>query len=802
MLRMENPKTSQETPRQETAITMTAKDHRRDPAASIPGPMVAGIARRIAARPSAVTAAILAAGALALVVASASIARSETVTRSYTTYLGGDGIDQVDEVFDGGDGFLYLVGGTRSSSFLGQTNSASPDPVPFVARIDASTHALDWVVVHPHFGIVHAGALGQDRVYVAGWTNDPGFIPAGTPGWDTTDDESSRDSFILAFDRTTGALLAGTQIEASDKDWVDSLAIGPGGRVYAVGATQAAAKHERPFPTTPGAFQEELNCPQNGRWCNMDMYLVVFSFDLTALEYSTLLGGGGIDNHGEGANVVAVDSLGRAHITGRTDSTDFPVTDGSSLHGSEDAVLAVIDPQGNGAADLVRSAYVGGSSGDNGWSVELDESGTIWLSGSTASSDFPGITAAHEGQNDAFVARITESGSGFSFDGTTLLGGGGDDVPRDLAFDAAGDLVLVGYSSSAGFPVTADADDTSHNGQLDVFIAKLDVSGNILYSTFLGGSHDDQGLGLSLSPQVGGSVAAHLCGATSSADFPVTAGALQPTKGEGSTGSTDGFLAAYSFAPDGVCGDGACDAGESPCSCPEDCGAPPATESDCANGIDDDCDGLADCDDADCSADAACIDPCGDGICDTAAGEDPCSCPEDCGTPPASEIDCANGIDDDCDGLADCDDADCEGSAACPSCAPKNAPCTSNSDCCSGDCNTRNGKCREGAGGGAGLIDQPFIRGDCDGDGRGATITDAVALLDLSFARGPAPACRAACDVNGDGEVGNSAADAVYLLSYAFLGGTSIPAPFPDCGAARFASDRALGCATAASRCP
>ena len=135
-----------------------------------------------------------------------------------------------------------------------------------------------------------------------------------------------------------------------------------------------------------------------------------------------------------------------------------------------------------------------------------------------------------------------------------------------------------------------------------------------------------------------------------------------------------------------VCGDGTCDPGEDECNCSQDCGTPPAEI--CGNGIDDDCDGYSDCDDVDCFGDPSCP-TCGDGTCDP--GEDQCNCSQDCGTPPA-EI-CDNGVDDDCDGFTDCDDSDCFGDPACPSCVDKGGACTDNAECCSGNCLPA-GKCK------------------------------------------------------------------------------------------------------------
>jgi len=128
-----------------------------------------------------------------------------------------------------------------------------------------------------------------------------------------------------------------------------------------------------------------------------------------------------------------------------------------------------------------------------------------------------------------------------------------------------------------------------------------------------------------------------------------------------------------------LCGNGVCDPlFEDRCRCPQDCGPPFASETSCTDFVDNDCDGFLDVDDSECfrapctctgepnscsgfagSYEAQCIpDPCGNLICD--AGESACSCPTDCGAPPASEVgQCADGVDNDCDGQTDVSDLDC-----------------------------------------------------------------------------------------------------------------------------------------------
>ena len=173
---------------------------------------------------------------------------------------------------------------------------------------------------------------------------------------------------------------------------------------------------------------------------------------------------------------------------------------------------------------------------------------------------------------------------------------------------------------------------------------------------------------------------------------PIVATRVHFIAGAGDTVDID-YVSQTTGSGGSYCDDGTCDPGEDQCNCPEDCGTPPSTETDCTDGIDEDCDTYTDCDDSDCDTDPACIDPyCGDETCDP--GEDQCNCPDDCGTPPSTETSCTDGIDNDCDLDTDCDDIDCDGDPACPDCGLPGDPCTTGADCCSGRCNTGLGQCK------------------------------------------------------------------------------------------------------------
>jgi sialate O-acetylesterase len=165
----------------------------------------------------------------------------------------------------------------------------------------------------------------------------------------------------------------------------------------------------------------------------------------------------------------------------------------------------------------------------------------------------------------------------------------------------------------------------------------------------------------------------------------------------------------------GFCGDSVCGPEEDSCNCADDCGAPPGSEEICNDGLDDDCDSDIDCDDADCLDVPACPF-CGNGVCDP--GEDPCSCSDDCGAPPASETDCSDGLDDDCDGFTDCADDNCSADPSCPAdCGNDICEPPENCDSCPNDCDSvTTGKPTNRYCCGNGELEGPEGDGRCDGN--------------------------------------------------------------------------------------
>ena len=185
---------------------------------------------------------------------------------------------------------------------------------------------------------------------------------------------------------------------------------------------------------------------------------------------------------------------------------------------------------------LLYSTFLGGSYTEEGYAIAVDASGNAYVSGYTLSADFPTTPGAVHRTfegGDAFAAKIGPAGDALLY--STLLGGANFDEALSLAVAPDGGVVLAGETLSSDFPATAGAFDRVPNGGWDAFVSKLDPTGSRLaFSTLLGGQFFDAAHGVALDPD--GFV--YVVGYTSSTDFPVTAGAFQ----ELLAGGFDGFV--------------------------------------------------------------------------------------------------------------------------------------------------------------------------------------------------------------------------------------------------------------------
>lgn len=206
--------------------------------------------------------------------------------------------------------------------------------------------------------------------------------------------------------------------------------------------------------------------------------------------------GGSADDNG---NSVSLDLLGNVYFTGSFSTiADFdpgPGTYTLASVGNADIFISKLDPSGN----FVWTAGIGGTTNDDGMSITTDAFGNVFTMGNFfGTADFdPGAAVFNMsavGVADVFVSKMDASGN---LIWAKSIGGSGMDMARGIKLDLAGNIYLAGY-----FQTTADFDPgpgvlnfTTAGGE-DMFVEKLDVSGNLVWARRMGGTSNDFILGI------------------------------------------------------------------------------------------------------------------------------------------------------------------------------------------------------------------------------------------------------------------------------------------------------------------
>jgi len=448
----------------------------------------------------------------------------------YSTYLGGSGDDEGNAIAVDSCGQAYVAGDTYSTNFPTRAGaydrSYNGGEDVFITKLNSSGSAL---VYSTYLG----GATGDEpywsasitvdsdgHAYVAGTTTSTDFPT--TPGAFQTTLRGPSDAFVTKLNHDGSGLIYSTYLGGDSYDaayYGDAIAIDCDGHAYVTGFTDSFN-----FPVTPGAYQSMLKGTENA-------FVTKLNSTGTGLVYSTYLGGSVQDD----ATGIAVDADGEAYVTGFTDSTDFPHTPGayqSSLKGIYNAFVTKLN---RGGTALVYSTYLGGTGFDAGGAIAVDWSGAAYVAGDTDSTDFPTTPGAFQtiyggGADDVFVTKLNPSGTALVY--STYVGGTLDDYANAIVVDSAGQAYVTGFTNSANYPTTPDAFQKTFNGAGplhfygDALVTKLNKQGSaLIYSTYLGGTGDDLGLGIAVDR----ARKVYVTGATASANFPTTGGAYDTT---------------------------------------------------------------------------------------------------------------------------------------------------------------------------------------------------------------------------------------------------------------------------------
>jgi len=334
---------------------------------------------------------------------------------------------------------------------------------------------------------------GAGNAYILGSTRSTDFPTANAI---QPKNKGSQDLFVTKLNASGSALVYSTYIGGSgDEAFIEGtqysghfggITVDLQGNAYAAADTQSAD-----FPVK-NPFQSKL---AGGR------DLVVFGLDPTgALSFATYLGGSKDETH---AN-IAIDPGGAVYVTGRTLSPDFPTLNAvqSTFGGFQDAFAAKLSPAGN---SLVFSTYLGGTASDEGGDLVVDANGSVYVTGTTASPNFPTMnplqtTFAGGGSNltdgDVFLSKLDPAGAPLSF--STYLGGALSDVGTSLALDRFGNILLAGFTRSSDFPTTpgsvvqpgcgtdsrCNVDFSQSLVWSDGFILKIDPTGTVNRTEF------------------------------------------------------------------------------------------------------------------------------------------------------------------------------------------------------------------------------------------------------------------------------------------------------------------------------
>jgi hypothetical protein len=233
--------------------------------------------------------------------------------------------------------------------------------------------------------------------------------------------------------------------------------------------------------------------------------------------------------------VMALDSEGNVYVAGITDSVDLPATGPSPPGFAGGSQDVFVAKMDATGSRLIYLTYIGGAGQETATGIAIDASGNAWVTGFTDSRNFPTLNALQPDNRGGFDAFVVKLGPAGNLIYSTYLGGSANDAGSGIAIDASGNICLSGITTSQNFP-TASALQQDLMGASDLYVAKLSAAGDrLLYSTYLGGSQDDAATSLAADPA--GNV--YVTGATLSSDFR-TANASQRVHGGG---IFDGFVA-------------------------------------------------------------------------------------------------------------------------------------------------------------------------------------------------------------------------------------------------------------------
>lgn len=493
-------------------------------------------------------------------------ARTNLSSLIYGTFIGSTGGESGKGIAVDPDGVSYITGRTTSNFFpteVGTFQTLGEADV-FVIAVESDGSHLRYVSFLGGDGDEGGRSIAVDKeghAYITGSTDSfvfPGFISypvynafqpeGGQCIYDDGNPSGCWDAFVTKLTPDGSGLIYSTYLAGPNHDEEgdngNAIAVDDMGNAFVAGSTSSWN-----FPTLQPLQAQCSDSDVYIQWCE-DAFLSKFS-STGELLFSTYLGGSdGSYSYwsSEYISDLAVDSAGNVYFVGTTAMSNFPTHnplqpaqaycyDGDYSICLHDAVLGKINSSGT---ELLFGTHFGGSGNDWAGAIAVDDEGYIYVAGETSSSDLPtqnplqpfltlgGCWQDPTCGDDAFVAKLNPDWSDLVY--STYIGGSDIESGVALDADAQGNTIIAFTTDSSDIPTVAafQSSISDLDGESDIAVAKINQLGSaLLYSTYLGGDHDDYIGDLALDSF--GVI--HLTGGTRSLNnFPVSENALWPAQ--------------------------------------------------------------------------------------------------------------------------------------------------------------------------------------------------------------------------------------------------------------------------------
>ncbi len=303
---------------------------------------------------------------------------------SWSYYVGGSGTDYVRALALDSSGNPYVAGYTYSSTIAGSSQPLAGSADFFVTKLGATSATPGWTAVHggDQADYLYDVAVGGNDLYVTGYTASQAAFVSGTTA---IYGGGTYDAFVGKID-SNGNIAWATYLGGSGTEYGRGIAADSSGNTYVVGNT-GSQNITSTLPYAGGTY---------------DAYLAQYTSTGTQTSF-TYIGGTSTD-YGEKIELSGVS----AYLVGSSSSSNLPGISTSTNSGSYDAFLSKITTGASPTVDW--TIYVGGSGTDYGYAVALDGTSTFFVTGKTASTDFPvtgGFNTTLAGSEDTYVAKVT-----------------------------------------------------------------------------------------------------------------------------------------------------------------------------------------------------------------------------------------------------------------------------------------------------------------------------------------------------------------------------------------------------------